>query len=193
MALSARGLLKAIAAIPIVMIAGAVFIWYRIGLASYLTATRSIAMVPGVAGIYIRRFFYRWTLAACGEEFIVDWMGVLKTPTISVGRRCFVGSFCFIAECVLHDEARIAHHSVVQGGPHTHGFERIDIPMADQPGAIRAVSIGPNVWIGAGARILNDVAPGTMVGAGAVVTRVFEENAILVGVPARRLRLRGSR
>jgi acetyltransferase-like isoleucine patch superfamily enzyme len=65
--------------------------------------------------------------------------------------------------------------------------------MADQPGAIRAVSIGPNVWIGAGARILNDVAPGTMVGAGAVVTRVFEENAILVGVPARRLRLRGSR
>jgi acetyltransferase-like isoleucine patch superfamily enzyme len=120
-------------------------------------------------------------------------MGVLKTPIISVGSRVFVGSFCFIAECVLRDEVRIAHHSVVQGGPHTHGFERLDIPMSEQAGAIRAVSIGPNVWIGAGARILSDVAPGTMVGAGAVVTKLFEENAILVGVPARCLRLRGRR
>lgn len=65
--------------------------------------------------------------------------------------------------------------------------------MIYQPGNIRRVTLGPDAWIGVGARILTDVLPGTVVGAGAVVTRTFEPNAILVGVPARQIRVRGPR
>jgi len=46
------------------------------------------------------------------------------------------------------------------------------------------------VWIGAGARILTDVPQGTVVGAGAVVTRQGEPFSIVAGVPARTIRSR---
>lgn len=166
---------------------------YRIGLVSFLTGARIVALVPGSIGIYVRRFWYRRTLESCGADLVVEWMSVLKTPLIRVGQGVCIGAFCFIAESDLRDDVGIARYSIVQGGPHTHGFERLDVPMNQQPGDIRRVTLGPDVWIGAGARILTDVLPGTVVGAGAVVTKTFEPNAILAGVPARQIRLRGPR
>jgi len=47
---------------------------------------------------------------------------------------------------------------------------KADLPMMMQPGELRTVTVGPDVWIDAGARILTDVPQGTVVGAGAVVT-----------------------
>ena len=118
-------------------------------------------------------------------------MAVLKTPWIRLGHRVFIGSFCFIAECDLRDDVMIAHHSVVQGGPHDARLRADGRADSYRGGQHPPVTIGPDVWIGTGARVLTDVAPGTVVGAGAVVTRVAEPYAVLVGVPARALRLRG--
>jgi carbonic anhydrase/acetyltransferase-like protein (isoleucine patch superfamily) len=176
---------------PIAVAASLLFACYKVRLLRFLTASRLAAMAPGAVGIHLRRFWYRWTLAACGDALIVDWMAVLKAPSIRIGHRVFVGSFSFIAECELRDDVLIAHHVVVQGGPHTHEFERTDIPIREQAAGIHPVTIGPDVWIGTGARVLADVAPGTVVGAGAVVTRVAEPYAVLAGVPARTLRRRG--
>jgi acetyltransferase-like isoleucine patch superfamily enzyme len=47
------------------------------------------------------------------------------------------------------------------------------------------LDIGNDVWIGAGARVLADVASHSIVGAGAVVVRTFPEWCVLGGVPAR--------
>lgn len=166
---------------------------YRIGLVSFLTAAQMVSLVPGRLGIHIRRFWYRRTLESCGADLTVEWMSVFKTPISRMGDRVFIAPFCFIAECDVRDDVGIGQYSIVQGGPHTHGFERMDVPMIQQPGNIRRVTLGPDAWIGAGSRILTDVLPGTVVGAGAVVTRTFEPNAILAGVPARQIRLRGPR
>lgn len=166
---------------------------YGAGLISFMTGGRLVAMIPGGAGILARRFWYRRTLAACGADVVVEWMAVLKTPAIRIGRRVHIGSFCFIAESDLRDDVMIGQYSIVQGGPHTHGFDRTDVPMLSQPGHLRTVSVGPDVWIGAGARILTDVPEGTVVGAGAVVTRTCEPFTIVAGVPARKIRSRGVR
>jgi acetyltransferase-like isoleucine patch superfamily enzyme len=171
--------------------AAVLLVTHRAGLIGFLTAARLIAMIPGDPGILVRRAWYRRTLAACGADVVVEWMAVLKTPAIRVGRRVHIGSFCFIAEADLRDDVMIAQGVIVQGGAHTHGFARTDIPMVSQPGELRTVVIGPDVWIGAGARILTDVPQGTVVGAGAVVTRPGEPFAILAGVPARTIRARG--
>jgi acetyltransferase-like isoleucine patch superfamily enzyme len=165
---------------------------YRVGLIGFMTGGRLIAVIPGVVGILARRFWYRRTLAACGDDVVVEWMAVLKTPAIRIGRRVHIGSFCFIAESDLRDDVMIGQYSLVQGGPHTHGFDRIDVPMVAQPGQLRTVTVGPDVWIGAGARILTDVPEGTVVGAGAVVTRTGEPFTIVAGVPARKIRSRGA-
>ncbi|MEO6847291.1 MAG: DapH/DapD/GlmU-related protein, partial [Chthoniobacterales bacterium] len=49
------------------------------------------------------------------------------------------------------------------------------------------ITIGAGSWVGAGSIILDGVrlAPKSVVGAGAVVTKSFEEREIVVGVPAR--------
>ena len=53
----------------------------------------------------------------------------------------------------------------------------------------KKVRIGHDVWIGAGACVLDGVqiATGAVVGAGAVVTRDVEPYEVVVGVPARRV------
>jgi len=179
---------RAIAAIAV----SPLLVCYRARVIGFMTAGRMLAVIPGHAGILMRRFWYRRTLAACGADIVVEWMSVLKTPEIRVGRRVHVGSFCFIAESDLRDDVMIAQYVIVQGGGHTHGFSRTDVPMSAQPGQLRTVVIGPDVWVGAGARILTDVPEGTVVGAGAVVTRTGEPFAIVAGVPARTIRMRGT-
>ena len=85
----------------------------------------------------------------------------------------------------------IAARAAIQGGGRTHGIDRIDIPMNQQPGSLETVAIGSDVWIGTGATVLADVAPGTVVAAGAVVTTSFPAFSVLAGVPARVIRQRG--
>ena len=168
-----------------------VWLFYRLRVIDFLTASRCVALSPGSFGIRVRRFWYRWTLAACGEDLTVDWLATFKTPQARVGARVFIGSMSWIAEADIRDDVMIAARSAIQGGPDTHGSTRIDVPMSQQPGRLVTVVIGPDVWIGTGATVLADVSPGTIVAAGAVVTRSFPEYAILGGVPARMLRRRG--
>jgi len=55
------------------------------------------------------------------------------------------------------------------------------------------VTLGDNVWLGAGAKVLDGVRLGddVVVGAGAVVTSDLPAGAIAVGIPARVVRTRG--
>lgn len=73
-----------------------------------------------------------------------------------------------------------------------HSFANPDIPIMQQPIQSKGISIEDDVWVGAGSRILDGVRlrSGTVVGAGAVVTRDFPPRSVIVGVPARLLSIR---
>jgi len=79
---------------------------------------------------------------------------------------------------------------LVGGG---HAFEASDAAVVDQPRTSRGIQLGDNVWLGAGAKVLDGVRIGTdvVVGAGAVVNADLPDGAIAAGVPARILRSRG--
>ena len=69
-----------------------------------------------------------------------------------------------------------------------HNYDRTDIPMDQQGlGEHRPVIIGDDVWIGACAIILpgRKIGSGSIIGAGAVVTKDVPEYAIVGGNPAR--------
>jgi acetyltransferase-like isoleucine patch superfamily enzyme len=165
---------------------------YRLGAFSFQTASRLLALVPGAFGIRARRCWYRRTLEACGDDVVVDWLTALKTPQARLGQRVHIGSMCWIAEADIRDDVMIGSRCAIQGGGRTHGFDRLDVPMRQQPGTLTTVVIGPDVWIGTGVSVLADVSPGTVVAAGAVVTEPFPPCAILGGVPARVIRQRSS-
>ena len=64
--------------------------------------------------------------------------------------------------------------------------------MQNQPNVEKSIHIGNDCWIGFGAQILAgvNIADGSIIGAGAVVTEDTESNGIYVGVPARLIKYR---
>jgi len=75
-----------------------------------------------------------------------------------------------------------------------HGYEQRELPISAQGYKRSKVTIEDDVWIGAGAIILPGVrlSRGTVVAAGAVVTRTTDPYSIVAGIPARPLGSRGA-
>jgi len=180
-------LAKSLVSLPI----GIVYAAYRLGLFEFLTISRLLALVPGRVGRWWRAAWYQRTLIGCGERLYVDWMAAIRTPKTRVGNNVFIGTCCWIGWADIGDDVMLGGHITVLSGGHHHGFDRLDLPITRQHGDQVQVRIGQDVWIGSGAIVMADVAPGTVVGAGAVVTKTFEPYSVLVGVPARLIRRRG--
>jgi maltose O-acetyltransferase len=95
--------------------------------------------------------------------------------------------------CVILDVAPVSIGALTQVGPGAQ-FLAADHPRdprlrRDGVESGRPVTVGANVWIGAGALILPGVTVGddAIVGAGAVVTRDVPAGATVAGNPARRI------
>ena len=154
-----------------------------------------------------------------GDGVTVDDLVVLdaKGTTnrgIEVGRGVFLGRgtilSCKDGDITLGDHANLGFHcevfsgSSVTVGAHAlfaaqvylvgggHEFEGRDAAVIDQPRTSRGIVVGDNVWLGAGAKVLDGTRIGShsVVGANAVVTSDLPDGAIAAGVPARVLRLR---
>jgi maltose O-acetyltransferase len=131
----------------------------------------------------------------------------IESPfTIDYGVHTTIGDYSYVnVNCIFLDSARIRIGDRVLIGPGvqvitaTHPVEAaertIDYP-ADPVFPFRAVSlakpitIGDDVWIGAGAIVLPGVTigSGTTIGAGSVVTRSVPANVVAAGNPARVIR-----
>jgi len=105
---------------------------------------------------------------------------------ISLGRGVFMNFGCVILDVVgvsIGDMTQIATHVQILTADHPRD------PEARRQGLEfgRPITIGRNVWIGAGAIILPGVNVGddAIVGAGSVVTRDVPAGATVVGNPAR--------
>jgi len=110
---------------------------------------------------------------------------------IELGDDCSVNPFSILyghGGLKIGNGVRIAAHTVII--PANHGFERRDVPIFNQPATRHGIVIEDDVWIGAGARILDNVIirTGCVVAAGSVVTKNTEPFGIYAGVPARKIR-----
>ena len=130
------------------------------------------------------------------ELFAKVGEGVVIRPPFycDYGYNIKVGAGTFLNfNCIILDVVEVSIGSMTQIGP------GVQILTADHPrDAVqrkaglefgRPVSIGNNVWIGAGALILPGVVIGddAIIGAGSVVTRNVPAGATVVGNPARKI------
>jgi acetyltransferase-like isoleucine patch superfamily enzyme len=88
------------------------------------------------------------------------------------------------------DYGLFAAYTYVVGGGHDHSD--VGAVIIDQARPSKGVTIGRNVWLGAGAKILDGVTLGSnvVVGAGAVVNESLPDSVIAAGVPAKIIKRR---
>ena len=91
---------------------------------------------------------------------------------ITIGQNCMIGPHCYVTD---HD--------------HAHESGKL---VREQELASKPVTIGNDVWLGAGVIVLKGVTigEGAVVGAGSVVTKDVEPHTKVVGVPARAIGVR---
>ncbi len=118
-----------------------------------------------------------------------------KTGPVTIGERVEVGCNCLFSSVggiTIGAATLIAGNCYFGGGRYYHA--RLDLPIMDQGGYSRGpLVVGAKSWIGAGAILLDGVklGEGVIVGAGSVVTKDVPDYAVVAGVPARVLRIRG--
>jgi virginiamycin A acetyltransferase len=147
--------------------------------------SQAVSLFPGLTGDYLRRAFYRGTVARFGTDAVVSFGTVFSSSKVSVGDNVYIGILCSLGEVTLEDDVLVGSHVSITNGNRQHGTSRLDIPVREQPGEWPRVKIGTDTWIGERAIVMADVGKHCIIGAGAVVTKPIPDFAIAVGSPAR--------
>lgn len=138
------------------------------------TANEGITLGDGV-------FLGRGTILSCKDGDIVlgDRTNLGFHCEVFSGSRVVVGRYGLFA----------AQAYLVGGG---HDASRADLPVIERQRTSRGITLGDDVWLGTGAKVLDGVTigSGAVVGANAVVTADLPDGAVAAGVPARVLRTR---
>ena len=157
-----------------------------------------LAPVPGAGGLLLRKLFWPRLFAACGRGVVFGANVVLRQPgrirlgehvgvnartiiqstsgcPVDIGRDCIIGQSCLI----------------IGGG--SYDLSDPDALIREQP--IRrdgGVTLEENVWLGGKVSVLGGVrvGRGSVVAAGAVVSRSLPADSVAMGVPAAVVRSR---
>jgi acetyltransferase-like isoleucine patch superfamily enzyme len=153
-------------------------------------ASQSLALLPGLTGVFLRRAFLARVLARCHPSAEVCFGTLFSQTGAVIDENVYVGPRCHLGLVHLEADVLVAAGVHIPSGGRTHRFDDPDVPIRDQGGERAVVRIGRGAWIGEAAIVLADVGAGTVVGAGSVVTRPLPEFVIAAGVPARVIRPR---
>ncbi|MDY0057233.1 MAG: CatB-related O-acetyltransferase [Methyloversatilis sp.] len=117
------------------------------------------------------------------------YVGGARLQNCTVGAFCSVGARTRIGALGRHPTRWLSTHPAFFSPLGQAGFTFVDRPHFDE---LAPVKVGNDVWIGAGAMILDGVTvgDGAIVAAGAVVTTDVPPYAVVGGVPARFIRSR---
>jgi acetyltransferase-like isoleucine patch superfamily enzyme len=169
------------------------FLWNRyaeiyVSKQSFITKTVKLQLKPG--GVY-----HGGKIHISANVCITD--GVIIAPyggSIHIGENVFLGPYSVLyghGGLTIGKDTMIAAHSVII--PSNHGFADPEKTISIQPSTNFGITIGEDVWIGCGVKILDGVSigKGCVIGAGAVVNKSLPDYSIAVGIPAKIIGKRG--
>ncbi|MEW6170172.1 MAG: acyltransferase [Candidatus Omnitrophota bacterium] len=131
-----------------------------------------------------------------GENCILQTGAILASSDngkITLDKHVYIGEYTILSS---KNEIHVGKNSIIAAQcfivDFNHRFDNPDLLFYDSGFDCAKVTIGSNVWIGAGSRILKGVTigEGSAIGAGSVVTRDIPPYSIVVGVPARVIKKR---
>ncbi len=143
-----------------------------------------LSLLPGKFGVHLRGAYYHLMLPRCplgtGFQF-----GTVINPYAEIGERVCSGEYAHIGVATIGDDCLISQGAQILSGKFSHNITEPGVPFNQQSVKSTRIHIGRNCWIGTNAVVMADVGENSVVGAGAVITRAFPGNKILLGNPAR--------
>ena len=148
-------------------------------------SSQLFAPVPGLAGVFLRRAFLARVLTRCHSSAEIGFGTLFSQTGAILDEDVYVGPHCHLGWVHLERDVLLAAGVHIPSGGQTHAFDDPTVPIREQGGERKLITIGAGAWIGSAAIILADVGRGTIVGAGSVVTKPLPDNVIAAGVPAK--------
>lgn len=144
-----------------------------------------------IGQLQLRRFCGRLMLKSCGKKINIERHAYFS-PNVSIGDYSGIGVNARIhGTCIIGSYVMMGEDCIIITRNHQHGSS--NIPMMQQGfEAERPVIIDDDVWIGDRVTILPGVHIGTgsIIAAGAVVTKSIPCYSIAAGVPAKVIKKR---
>lgn len=139
----------------------------------------------------LRNFLVKKYILSAGEDLSIGRNSRIHKNTV-IGNRSGIGYGCEINNgVIMGDNVMMGPYVVIY--TQNHCTNRTDIPMLEQGmKEIQKVTIEDDVWIGARVIILPGVTigKGSVIGAGAVVSKSIPPYSVAVGNPARVVKTR---
>lgn len=113
---------------------------------------------------------------------------IFNARSLKIGSNVSIHPMCYIEAyggIEIGSDVSIAHSATLMSVNHT--FSDLSVPIKDQEPEKRPITIKSDCWIGAKATILGNTVLGTgsIVGAGAVVTKSVDDYCVVAGIPAK--------
>lgn len=149
---------------------------------------------PGAVGIVLRNIAYMFFFKKKkGIVWVQPRVTIIQSNRLVVGRNCAVNTGSYInakGGICFGDNVLVGANVTLSSGKHP--IEGSNPPIFERPTEPLPIIVEDDVWIGANAVIMPGVTlkKGTVVGAGAIVTKNTEEYSVVVGIPARILKYR---
>lgn len=148
----------------------------------------ALLALPGEIGILTRRSYYRATIGSIGKRCrLGSGFRVTHHSGLRIGDRVEINS----AEINAAGGVAIGNNCLIACGVKiwsiNHVYRNLSIPISHQGFVFKSVTIGDDVWLAANSVILPGVTigEGSIIAAGAVVTKDVPSFSIAAGVPAR--------
>ena len=122
-------------------------------------------------------------------------IGALENTRIHIDENTYIGSYVCIAgpgDIKIGKDCMIAAHSGIFAN--NHNFADLTQPIRNQGVTRKGIVIEDDCWLGHGVTVLDGVSigQGSVIGAGAVVTKDIPAFSVAIGVPAKVIRSRKS-
>lgn len=148
----------------------------------------------GKKGLLIRYVLLKTIAKSVGNNVSIHPdVYLLNVDKLSIGNNVSIHPMCYFEAwggVTIGDDVSIAHAVTVLSV--THNYLDLSIPIKDQGIEGKPTEIKSNVWIGAKALILGGVTieSGSVIAAGAVVTKNVSSYSIVGGIPSKLIKTR---